>query len=244
MAIFHQLAPLAALRETPAPPPASLERIKGEFNYLQSNAITYSSWNTYNQGQLSYTSFYREFNINPYPLNEYILRLFATYLAQHLSYATICTYLSLKRLQHLELGFRSTPEMPLLRLLLRGMNREMGARPKPKRQPITLPLLKALKKVSRTSHFTLYSQKMLRAAFTTAFFGFLHASEFCSPSQSAFDCTTTLLVCDITVLPNVAILRIKTSKGDQFRKGSEVRLAMSGNSVCPFCSLEQHLIQC
>ena len=158
--------------------------------------------------------------------------------------ATICTYLSSIRLRLLELGFRPTPEMPLLRLLLRGIKREKGARSKPKRQPITLPLLKALKNTLRTSHFTLYDQKMLWAAFTTAFFGFLRASEFCSPSQSAFDCTTTLLVLDITVLPNVAISRIKTSKGDQFRKGSEVRLATSGKSVCPFRSLEQHLLQC
>ena len=88
------------------------------------------------------------------------------------------------------------------------------------------------------------NHKVLCATFSTSVFGFCHAFEFCSPSQSDFDCTTTLLVRDITVLPDVAILKIKASKGDQFWKGSKVKLATSGRSVCPFHSLEEHLLQC
>ena len=172
------------------------------------------------------------------------VRLFATYLARSVSYATICTYLSSIRLQNIELGFRPTPEMPLLRLLLKGIKRAKGERAKPKRKPITLSLLKTLKSALRFSPFITYDQKMLWAAFTTAFFGFLRASEFCSPSQSLFDPNRTLLVRDVTLLSEVAIVNIKASKGDQFQKGCEVRLAISGKSVCPFRSLRQHLLQC
>ena len=172
------------------------------------------------------------------------VRLFATYLARSVSYATICTYLSSIRLQNIKLGFRPTPEMPLLRLLLKGIKRAKGERAKPKRKPITLSLLKTLKSALHFSPFITYDQKMLWAAFTTAFFGFLRASEFCSPSQSFFDPNRTLLVHDVTLLSEVAIVNIKASKGDQFQKGCKVRLAISGKSVCPFRSLRQHLLQC
>ena len=185
-----------------------------------------------------------DFKLIPYPIIEPNLRLFATYLSRKLSHATICTYLSSIRLRHIELGYRPTPEMPLLRLLLKGIKREKGARAKTKRKPITIPLLKALKQALRLSSFSTYDQKMLWAAFTAAFFGFLRASEFCSPSQSSFDDNKTLLVRDVTLLDDVALLNIKSSKCDQFRKGCEVRLATSGKSVCPFRSLSQHVLQC
>ena len=184
------------------------------------------------------------FNLTPYPIKESNLRLFATYLARKLSYATICTYISSIRLRQIELGYRPTPEMPLLRLLMKGIKREKGARAKVKRKPITIQLLKALKQALRLSSFTIHDQTMLWSAFTTAFFGFLRASEFCSPSQSSFDASRTLLVRDVTLLDDVALLNIKSSKCDQFRKGCEVRLATSGKSVCPFRSLRRHVLQC
>ena len=185
-----------------------------------------------------------DLKLTPYPLDESNLRLFAAFLHRTLSYATICTYLSAIRLRHIELGFRPPPEMPLLRLLLKGIKRSKGALAKPKRKPITIHLLKELKEALRTSTFSTYDQKMLWAAFTTAFFGFLRASEFCSSSQSSFDGNTTLLVRDVTLLSDVAIVNIKVSKSDQYRKGCEVRLAESGKSVCPFRSVKQHLLQC
>ena len=184
------------------------------------------------------------FNLTPYPIKESNLRLFAAYLARKLSYATICTYISSIRLRQIELGYRPTPEMPLLKLLMKGIKREKGARAKSKRKPITIPLLKTLKQALRLSSFSNYDQKMLWSAFTTAFFGFLRASEFCSPSQSSFDASRTLLVRDVTLLDDVALLNIKSSKRDQFRKGCEVRLATSGKSVCPFRSLRRHVLQC
>ena len=85
---------------------------------------------------------------------------------------------------------------------------------------------------------------MLWADFTSAFFGFLQASQFCATSQNAFDPNSTISVCDVTLLSNVVILRLKSSKTDQFCKGYDVRLATSGKSVCPFLALREHLIQC
>ena len=134
--------------------------------------------------------------------------------------------------------------MPLLKLLLKGIKRTKGGRSKPKRKPITLDTLKCIKNNLPLSTFNLIDQSMLWAAFTAAFFGFLRASEFCSPSQSAFIPSSTLLVRDVTVLPNVTVLTVKTSKVDQFRNGSEVRLAKSGKSVCPYRAMIRHLNNC
>ena len=221
-----------------------MECLRSELDYLQSQAISASSRKTYLHGQTIYFDFCGKFKLTPYPLSEYNLRLFATFLSRSLSYATISTYLSSLRLQHIELGFRPTPEMPLLRLLLKGIKRHKGAHSHPKRKPITLPLLKALKSALRLSSFSAHDQVMLWAAFTTAFFGFLRASEFCSAYQSTFNPTTTLLVRDVALSSDVAVLSIKASKADQFRRGCEVRLAKSGKSVCPFRSLHRHLSQC
>ena len=155
-----------------------------------------------------------------------------------------CTYLSSIRLQNIELGFWPTAEMPLLRLLLKGIKRAKGERAKPKRKPIMLSLLKTLKGALRFSSSVTYDQKKLRAAFTTAFFGVLCASDLCSPSQSFFDPHKTLMLRNGTLLSEVAIVNIKASKGDQFQKGCEVRLAVSRKSVCPIRLLQQHLFQC
>lgn len=148
------------------------------------------------------------------------------------------------RLQNIELGFKPVTDMPLLTRLLRGIKREKGARARPKRSPITFALLKDLKNSLRTSHYSPADQIMLWASFTTAFFGFLRASEFCSESKSAYEQHKTLLVRDVESTSEAVILTLKSSKTDQFRSGNEVRLAPSGKSVCPFRALNQHLQNC
>ena len=189
-------------------------------------------------------SFCARFSFSPYPLCEDTLQLFTTYLAKSLSYASIRTYLSSLRLAQVELGLSPAPEMHRLKLLLRGVKRVKGARSKAKRKPITLALLETLKRALRSSSFSIRDQTMLWAAFTTAFFGFLRASDFCAASQSTFDQNSTLLVKDAAVSPDLVVLRLKSSKTDQFRKGFEVRLAASGKSVCPYRALLEHLQYC
>lgn len=82
---------------------------------------------------------------------------------------------------------------------------------------------------------------MLWAAFTTAFFGFLRSSEFCTASQKEFLPKMTLLRSDVKVQPDVILVNIKVSKTDGFRKGVTIRLAKSGASICPFLALSRFL---
>ena len=221
-----------------------MANLKNEMSRFQAQAIAKKSRKTYDQGQSSYIQFCSEFNLRPYPLEEQTLRLFCTYLARSVSHSTILTYLSSIRLQNIEQGFAPAAEMPLLKMVLRGIKREKGSRARPKRCPITLDLLRHLKHSLRSSQHPASDQLMLWASFTTAFFGFLRASEFCSESQSSFDHQKTLLVKDVEVTPEAVIINLKSSKTDQFRTGNKVRLAPTGKSTCPFRALKNHLENC
>lgn len=211
---------------------------------FQAQAIAKKSRKTYDQGQSSYMQFCNEFNLRPYPLEEPTLCLFCTYLARTVSHATVLTYLSSIRLQNIEQGFTPVAEMPRLKMVLRGIKREKGSRARPKRYPITVDLLRNLKHSLRASNYSTADQLMLWASFTTAFFGFLRASEFCSDRQSCYDPQKTLLVQDVEVIPEAITVNLKSSKTDQFRVGNIIRLAPSGKSICPFRALNNHLENC
>lgn len=104
--------------------------------------------------------------------------------------------------------------------------------------------MKLLKESLRTASISSKDQIMLWAAFTTAFFGFLRASEFCSTAQGSFDPASTLMTRDITIRESQISINIKTSKVDPFRVDQEITLAPSGTSICPVRALQKHLPNC
>ena len=208
-------------------------------------SIASSSRRTYQQGQQAFESFCRNISAQPYPLNEGTLRLFVTFIAHSLSFATIQTYLASLRHRHIELGFPSNfDQMDSLRFLLRGIKRVKGSRVRQQRIPVTPLMLRQLKEALRQSRYSEADKLMLWAAFTTAFFGFLRSSEFCAATKHSFIPQTTLLVEDVTVTGAIASICIKVSKTDPFRQGQTIRLAASGSSICPVRSLQKHLHNC
>ena len=134
--------------------------------------------------------------------------------------------------------------MERLRLLVRAIKRVKGQAALPKRAPITMDLMRSLKNNMRVSDYDESDKLMLWAAFTTAFFGFLRSSEFCSQTSRTFDPERTLLVKDISITGNTAYVNIKISKTDPFREGQVIRLAASNSSVCPVRALKNHLLNC
>ena len=104
-----------------------MEALNQDILSFQAMALAPSSKKTYLQGQQAYHKFCNDFGFQPYPLSELNLRFFSAFLARSLSLATINTYLSAVRLQNIELGFNPLKDMPLLRLLLRGIRRAKGA---------------------------------------------------------------------------------------------------------------------
>ena len=130
-------------------------------------------------GQQQYVMFCSRFKLTPYPPTELSLRYFAYFLAESLSFATIQTYLAAVRHKSIELGFAPcwTP-MLLLTLVLKGIKRCKSYTARPARLPITIGVLRALKTALSQSEFKNIDKRMLWAAFTAAFFGFLRSSEF------------------------------------------------------------------
>ncbi len=208
-------------------------------------SIATSSRRTYQQGQQAFEAFCKNISAQPYPLNEGTLRLFATFLAHTLSFATVQTYLASLRHRHIELGFSTNfNRMDSLRLLLRGIKRVKGSRVRQQRIPVTPLMLRQLEEALRQGQYPEVDKLMLWAAFTTAFFGFLRSSEFCSASKHSFNPQTTLLVENVTFTGVIASIRIKVSKTDPFRQGQIIRLAASGSSICPVRALKKHMHNC
>ena len=81
---------------------------------------------------------------------------------------------------------------------------------------------------------TLPSKRLIWAACTLVFFGFLHASEFCTPSRSSFDPAIHLCQTDIDISPEYRAMRvhIKASKTDQARKDTTLQIGATNSSVC------------
>ena len=220
--------------------------MKKELSALQELSISNASRQTYAQGQQSFITFCTTYQLQPYPLTGATLRLYTTYLARSLSYATIQTYLAAIKHKHIKEGFPpSFHQMHLLRLLLRGIKRSKGLTARPKKLPITANVMRTLKDNLRLSSTFHESDKiMLWAAFTLAFFGFLRSSEFCAPAQGYFDPQRTLLVKNVQLVDNMVVLYIKVSKVDPFQQGQSIQLAATNQSLCPYRAIRNHLSNC
>lgn len=199
---------------------------------------------TYRAAQKRYLEFCERFSLQPLPATEQVLILFVAELAQSVSHATIRTYLSGVRNLHLTRGW-SDPPMRTLRLdlVLNGIRRAKARPPKVK-LPVTPLILKLI-------HGVLVQQETERdnlavwAACCLGFFGFLRTAEFTVPQRSAVDPMTHLMVDDIAVdshtMPSLLQVRIKASKTDQFRQGTSLFLAATGNELCPVAAMLNYL---
>ena len=77
-----------------------------------------------------------------------------------------------------------------LYLLMRGIKRTEGKKfALPKRQPITPTLLHTIRENLFQSSIQFEDKLMLWAALTTAYFGFLHVSEYTSSHKTKYDPT-------------------------------------------------------
>ena len=126
--------------------------------------------------------FCKDFNFMPFPLNEEVLCLFATNLAESVSFKTLKLYLSAVKFQNMEPGFRdSMSKMTQLQLTLRGIKRTLGAHGSHKPcLPISTVTMRLLKQYIFMSNLTNHNKLMFWSACTLAFFGFLRSSEYVS----------------------------------------------------------------
>ena len=207
---------------------------------LLSNSLAPRTNEQYNRCINNYILFCRHFMIQAFPVTEYNLMLYATFLSQHSSHNNIKVHLSAIKYHDIRFGHHTQlPPLPRLYLLIRSIKRTQGQKhAKPKRQPVTIEMLTQIHKHLLASDFSNYDRQMLWTACTTAFFGFLRSSEYLSTSTKEHDPSTTLLYSDITLLKSKALLNIKTSKTDPFRQGCVLRLCSTNHTICPVNSLK------
>ena len=109
---------------------------------------------------------------------------------------------------------------------------------------MTPPILKQLRAVLEKER-SKYDSVMLWAACCTCFFGFLLSGEVMVPTASSYDPWAHLSFGDVTVdtpdAPTSALINIKTSKTDPFRKGISIYVGKTGNDLCPVTALTTYL---
>ena len=161
-----------------------------------------------------------------------------------MKHSTIKIYLAALRLLHIESGFTDPTTDTLLQYTIKGIKRSQTTHTRP-RLPITISLLRQLKQALHDStSLSTQDKRMLWAAFCVAFYGFLRASEFCSPSIHSFDPERTLCPADITLTTSQAQLCIKASKTDPFRTSCTVTIGSTLSSTCPVSALRKYLDLC
>ena len=215
--------------------------LTAQLQRLQTLGVAPSTRRTYQAGITQFRSFCSQYHLPFLPASSLTLRYFCAHLSTRVKHSTIKLYLSALRLLHIENGFPDPTDDTLLQYVVKGVKRSQSTSTRP-RLPITLQLLRNLKQALHDSHSTTTPDKrMLWAAFCTAFFGFLRASEFCTVTAHSFDSSRSLCRADLSLTPSLAQLVIKASKTDPFRRSCTVTVGATHTSTCPVSALEKYL---
>ena len=200
--------------------------LEGLLSHYQRLGAATSAWWIYQAGIKPLHQFCAQYTILPFPASLLTLRYFCCHMAHQVSYKTIKVYLAGIRLEHLERGFEDPTKDELLQLLCTGIKRSQGPQTRT-HLPITITVLQTLKSQLRLdSAFSPLEKPLLWAAFTMAFYGFLRASEFATPSLNWQHVQRT---------GNAYTIFIEQS--DPFRCGHSITIYASGTSTCPVRAL-------
>ena len=201
---------------------------------LLAQGLAPSTRRVYAAGLRAYFQFCRSFSYPSFPMSEWLLMLFATWLAQcrRLAPPSVSAYIAAVRSWHIDLGSPDpTRGASRLARLLRGIGRSRSS-PTLIRLPITNRLMGVL--FSALSAPSI-DHAMFWAACCTAFFGFLRVTGVFIPSRH-------LAITDIH-LDGAGHYRlfVKASETDQLHRGCTVLLGSSGQDICPVAALFRYL---
>ena len=186
-------------------------------------------------------NFCEKFKIQPLPVASLTLQFFCVDVSSHASYKTLKVYLAAIRLLHLEHGLDDPTNDHLLHLVCRGIRRLQGDHTRP-RLPITINLLRTLKtQLSKSTSFTLLEQRLLWAAFSLAFYGFMRVSEFTTPAVSDNFSPPGLHWTDVKLHTNSISLTLHQSKTDPFQQGHQITIAATNTSTCPVRAMHKYV---
>ncbi|CAG2232425.1 unnamed protein product [Mytilus edulis] len=220
---------------------------------LWTHAVANTTRSLYNIG---FSHFVRFLLLNGITYNSHDLPLISEdvliYFIAHcfkvlkLKHTTIKIYLCGIRHAYLKSGYHNpleTPHgefLPRLTLILKSVKRIQGSQTRT-RLPITFPILQEICLRIRKGVFGKYIDCLIETTCIVAFFAFLRCGEFTVTNVDKFDPLTSLCISDIILKTDYAILRLKESKTDPFRKGIDIKLFKIDNSICPFLALKRFL---
>lgn len=224
-------------------------------NKLWSNAVAMRTRAVYETGYNHFKTFLLLNGVNlngnklP-PISEELLIYFVSHCFQilKLQYSTIKLYICGIRYMCLKDNipspFQSSDKdhksMVRLSLFLKSVKRSQKQSVRP-RFPITSDILKQMCVKLKRGFFSEFIDLMLETVCIVAFHGFLRCGEFTVDNASNFDSESNLCVSDVTFYEDFAILHLKQSKTDPFRKGIDIQLHRLNNILCPYTTLKHYL---
>ena len=160
--------------------------------------------------------------------------MYAVFLARTLKPDSVCQYLNIVRLIHLESGLPNPLEGNYaLKMLLRGIQKRKGHHPR-KKLPITQSILKEIvTKMDLSDSF----QATFWAVCLVAFYTFCCKSTLLPKSPKNFNKTLDLCQKDICVSGNGLLITIKRTKTLQYPL-SQIPIPKIGGPLCPEAAVE------
>lgn len=222
---------------------SSLSQLQVKAQRYFTGGLSDSSHRTYTSAQRQFLQFSQDFSLDPWPVSEDTLILFASHLAQRIKPQSIHVYLAAVRSLHVAHGLSNPLQSGLkLKQTLRGIERQQFSPPKQK-MPLPFDILADIKPFLNPS---CTDDAVQWAAITTGHFLMLRASEFTVPSCDLFDASIHLTVADANLHSSsdgseYLTLRIKQSKTDQRRQGVTLYTAHSDHPVCAVCAVKAKL---
>ena len=196
---------------------------------------------SYRTGRKKYVKFCEKYSRPPLPVSESGLCQFVACLAgEGLTHGSVKAYLAAVRQMQVEagLGNPGMDAMAKLKQVIRGVQRlraEQGQQQR-RRKPMTVQVLEVLRRSWSVAPGGL-DAKMLWAAATLSFFGFMRSGEVTVPSTRAYDPSRHLSWQDVSTdsvaNPTVVRVTLKISKTDQVRQGCTVIVGCTGDKLCP-----------
>ena len=206
-----------------------------QLKHLRNLATVSSSQTSYATVQHCFLKFWHTIRVSPLPASKETIALFAAALNHTLATSSIKGYLAAVSLLHRKAGIRSpTWHNPALQLALGEILRQHSVYARKTRLPITKIMLNhILTHLQKCCKWSQYDRTMLSAALSLAFYGFLHASKFTTPSQHSFNPYCHPTTQNISVSSSRVSFIIKRSKTDQAAQGYTITLHATGRKLYP-----------
>ena len=185
-----------------------------------------------------YVKFCEKYSRPPLPVSgSGLCQFVACLVGEGLTHGSVKAYLAAVRQMQVEagLGNPGLDAMAKLKQVIRRVQRlrEEQGQQRRRRKPMTVQVLRRSWSAAQGG----LDAKIMWAAATLSFFGFMRSGEVMVPSTRAYDPSRHLSWQDVSTdsvaNPTVVRVTLKISKTDQVRQGCTVIVGRTGDKLCP-----------